>query len=151
MLVDSGFPLDLQREGGLTALMIGASMSDDIGIRMCHKIIEGGADVNMISDAGDSALSEAIVHENKKCVDTLIKVQANLMYEDKSMAEKSPFFQAIRTQKKWAVESMCDNGAEVEELKANGRSPLLYSAINGFDEVCMYLCLRVKDVDVEDE
>jgi ankyrin repeat protein len=54
-------------------------------------------------------------------------------------------------QKKWAVESMCDNGAEVEELKANGRSPLLYSAINGFDEVCMYLCLRVKDVDVEDE
>ena len=61
------------------------------------------------------------------------------------------FFQAIRMQKKWAVESMCDNGAEVEELKANGRSPLLYSAINGFDEVCMYLCLRVKDVDVEDE
>jgi ankyrin repeat protein len=84
-------------------------------------------------------------------VDILIKVQANLMFEDQEMVEKSPFFQAIRNQKKWAVESMCDNGAEVEELKANGCSPLLYSAINGFDEICMYLCLRVNDVDVEDE
>lgn len=46
---------------------------------------------------------------------------------------------------------MCDNGADVENLKANGRTPLLYSAINGFHDICMYLCLRVKDVDIEDE
>ena len=82
MLVDSGFPLDLKMQGDLTALVVGTRITNDIGIRMCHKIIEGGADVNIISKSGESALSEAIVHDNKKLVDILIKVQANLMYED---------------------------------------------------------------------
>jgi ankyrin repeat protein len=55
---------------------------DDVGTHMCRKIIEGGADVNMISEGGISALSEAIIHENKQLVDILNKLQANLMYED---------------------------------------------------------------------
>ena len=139
MLVNSGFPLDLKMQGGLTALIIGTHIKDDlkdfwkqrcehdqsgIGIRMCRKIIEGGASVNIISKNGESALSQAILFDNKKMVDILIKVQANLIYRDKQisppnirgqdMMEKSPFFQAIRTQKKWAIESMCDNGVEVE-------------------------------------
>lgn len=64
---------------------------------MCRKIVEGGADVNIISDRGDSALSEAIVHDNRQLADILIKVQANLMYDAEEMAEQSPFFQAIKT------------------------------------------------------
>ena len=47
---------------------------EDVGIHMCRTIIEGGADVNIISEGGISALSEAIIHENKPLVDILIKV-----------------------------------------------------------------------------
>lgn len=87
MLVDSGYPLDLKRQGGLTALIIGSRFKDDVGVRMCRKIVEGGADVNLISDRGDSALSEAIVHDNRQLADILIKVQANLMYDAEEMSE----------------------------------------------------------------
>ena len=52
-------------QGDLSALIVGTRITDDIGIRMCRKIIEGGADVNIISKGGESALSEAIVHDNK--------------------------------------------------------------------------------------
>ena len=52
-------------QGDLSALIVGTRITDDIGIRMCRKIIEGGADVNIISKGGESALSEAIVHNNK--------------------------------------------------------------------------------------
>ena len=151
MLIESGYPLYCTMRGGLTALILSSRSTDDISVRICRKLIEGGVDVNKITDEGDSALSLAILNDNKRVVEMLIKVQADLMYQEESLVENSPFFKAIRAQKKWAVEAMCDSGIDLQKLKANGRTALLYSAINGFHDICMYLCLRVREVDIEDE
>ena len=67
------------------------------------------------------------------------------------LRELSPFFQAIRLQQKWAVELMCDHGANIKTPTSNGMSPLLYAAVNGYDDIALYLCLRVNDVDIEDD
>lgn len=64
--------------------------------------------------------------------------------------DKSPFFQAINSQSIWAIELLCDHGANVMNTSISGMNPLIYAASRGFDEICMYLSLRTKDVDVED-
>ena len=80
MLIESGFPLYYTMKGGLTALILSARGTDDNSVRICRKLIEAGADVNKITDEGDSALSLSIKNNNKRVVEMLIKVQADLMY-----------------------------------------------------------------------
>lgn len=45
----------------------------------------------------------------------------------------------------------CDRGADANTTSASGQSPLVYSALKGYDEICMYLSLRVDDIDQEDK
>lgn len=62
MLIESGFPLDEKTNLGHTALIMCASISGNNQI--CTKLVKAGANVNIISNDGVSALSEAIIHEN---------------------------------------------------------------------------------------
>lgn len=45
----------------------------------------------------------------------------------------------------------CDHGADISSAEISGMNPLVYAAKRGFDDICMYLCLRAKNVDVEDQ
>jgi hypothetical protein len=45
---------------------------------------------------------------------------------------------------------LCDHGADLDTKSSEGLSPLVYSGLKGFDEICMYLSLRANDVDQED-
>ena len=47
--------MDENMKGGVTALILAAS--DPNSFLLCQKMIELGADVNKVSDHGDSALS----------------------------------------------------------------------------------------------
>lgn len=58
---------------------------------------------------------------------------------------------AINSQNQEAVELFCDHGAVIETRNSKGVTPLMYAALKGFDQICMYLSLRTEDVDVEDE
>ena len=40
----------------------------------------------------------------------------------------------------------CDYGANIDSVN----HALLYSAVNGYDDMCMYLSLRCEDLNVED-
>ena len=44
----------------------------------------------------------------------------------------------------------CDHGADMSVTSLQGFTPLIYAGVKGFDEICMYLCLRTKNVDQED-
>lgn len=66
MLINSGYPLDLNMKGGITALIIGAS--EKAAYETCIHMIEMGADVNKVSDLSESALSQAVHGENMKLV-----------------------------------------------------------------------------------
>ena len=62
MLIDSGFPLDEVNSLGHTALIL--CSSDKKSFSCCTKLVNAGADINHISNQGESALSETIIHEN---------------------------------------------------------------------------------------
>ena len=71
MLIDSEYPMDENMRGGLTALIIGASDQDAYSI--CVYMIEMGANINKVSDLGQSALSQAVHGKNMKIAELLIK------------------------------------------------------------------------------
>jgi len=72
------------------------------------------------------------------------------MYYDQDIIDHSPFFKAIRNQNIEAVELFCDHGADLSIKSQEGNAPLMYSAMQGFDRVCMYLSLRVQSIDQTD-
>lgn len=82
----------------------------------------------------------------------LVKANADLFFEGgDDLREKSPFYQAIRRDRQWAIELMCDHGVDINKVSASGgESPLIYAAMNNYHNICLYLCLRTSDVDLED-
>ena len=61
-LVDSGYPLNEKKSGGLTAI-ISACIDDNEKISKI--LIRGKANLNIVTDKGSSALSEAVLKNNK--------------------------------------------------------------------------------------
>ena len=91
-----------------------------------------------------------------KFTEVLLKQRALIFYEGEDNVphkhlDRSPFFQAIVQQCQWAIELFCDHGADVNTQTSSGQSPLIYAASNNYDDICMYLSLRVEDVNTEDE
>jgi ankyrin repeat protein len=84
----------------------------------------------------------------------LLKKQAFMFNEHlgPEFIDQSAFFIAINSSKIWAVEMLYDYSDDVDfEEKAGGTNPLLYAAERNLDEMCMYLSLRSKDLNAENE
>jgi len=95
---------------------------------IARKLIKAGANLNIISDNGCTALTEAIKKDNRPLVDFLIKKGANIFNADPSQKDQSAFYQAINEQKVWAVELFCDHGVDMENESIGGVTPLIYAA-----------------------
>ena len=139
------------KKGGLTALIIIAKESKKEATDTGHQMIIAGSDVNYVGDNGQCALSEAIMHNNKKMAEHLLKRSAYIFHKNQELIDYSPFFQAINIEAVWAIELMCDHGADITTKTRAGMSPMIYAASSGRDEICMYLSLRSTTVDLEDE
>lgn len=113
-------------------------------------MIDRGVDVNKVTDHGESALSQAVRGNNVAFAELLLKHEAKIFYEEEKYRDNSPFFQAISLSSIWAIEMFCDHGADVNTTSAAGQSPLIYAAVNNFDEIAMYLSLRCEDNNQED-
>lgn len=130
-------------------ILISRDKSKD-AISVANSLIHNGADIDKVTDLGQSALSSCVVHENRKLCDNLLKKGVRIFNEDMETRDLSPFFVAMNEQKQWAVETFCDHGADIEMKTSTGMTPILYAATKGFDDVCMYLSLRSENADVED-
>lgn len=62
-LVNSGYPLNEKKAGGITAL-ISSCIDPDPENLIPKLLLRGGADVNIITDMGSSALNEAVINDN---------------------------------------------------------------------------------------
>ena len=113
-------------------------------------MIEKGVNINKVTDHGDSALSQAIRGENRACAELLLKNGSKIFHEKVEHRDNSPFFQAIMISSIWGIELFCDHGADVNTTNASGQNPLIFSALRGLDDICMYLSLRTDDVNLED-
>ena len=92
----------------------------------------------------------AVLGNNKKLTQLLLKRNAKVFYTEGKWRDNSPFFQAINNERLWAMEMFCDNGANPNTSAANGQSALIYAALNGHFEIALYLSLRTRDIDQED-
>ena len=147
-LVDSGYPLNEKKSGGLTALV--SSCVDD-NEKISKILIKGKANLNIVTDKGSSALSEAVVKNNKKLTWLLLTQGAHMIYKDPKIIHLSPFYKAIDNDSIWAVELFADHGADLSAIgSVSSQNPLIYAAFNGMDDMCMYLSLRASNVDIED-
>jgi ankyrin repeat protein len=63
--------------------------------------------------------------------------------------DQSAFYIAINSSKIWAVEMFYDYSDDIDFEAASGISPLLHAAEQSLDDMCMYLSLRSKDLNVE--
>lgn len=74
-----------------------------------------------------------------------------MIYTNPKIIHLSPFYKAIDNDSIWAVELFADHGANLTGIGSEStQNPLIYAAVNGMDEMCMYLSLRTSNVDVED-
>jgi ankyrin repeat protein len=96
-LVNSDYPLNEKKAGGITAL-ISSCIDPDPENLISKILIRGGADVNIITDTGSSALNEAVINDNSDLIQLLLKRNASLFFEDEEFRMQSPFFVALRKQ-----------------------------------------------------
>ena len=62
---------------------------------MAKELINHGANVNLISDLGRSALTEAVLTQNSGVLLKLLSKGAEIFYESMELRDKSPFYQAV--------------------------------------------------------
>jgi ankyrin repeat protein len=148
MLISSKFPLEDKKNGGLTPLLLSARDKDAYSVS--EQLVKKGAQINVISDSGQSPLSQAVINSDMKLAELMLKYGAHIFHEDEKFIDVSPFIVAINNNNQPAVELFCDHGADIETRNSKGLTPLLYAALKQFDEICMYLSLRTEQVDLED-
>ena len=93
---------------------------------------------------GQTPLGICIHSQNKKLAAFLLLKDCEIFIEDLKFRNMSPFIVAINLECLWAVELFCDHGCDISTPTSNGMTPLMYAASEGYDEICMYLSLRVK-------
>ena len=148
MLADSGYDMNIPLQGQITPLMLAAKERRAFGI--VQHMVRSGAEINTISEVGQTALSLSIANQDRELSEFLLKNNANSFWIGPN-AEESPFFTAIKLERIWAVELMCDHGEDISEIKLNNMSALMYAATKGFDDICMYLTLRVGKKDINQD
>jgi ankyrin repeat protein len=114
-------------------------------------LIYHGADVNKPGDDGLTPLALCVIHDNKALLRILLTNGANIFNTDILTKDKSPFFVAIEHDKQVYLDIFCDLGADTNTLTTNGDNPMLLSVKLGRDDICMYLSLRTKDKEIEDD
>ena len=72
----------------------------------------------------------------------LLKKEAKVYYPKKSKRDNSPLFLAIKMQSVNIIELFCDYGANLAVKDSQGHTPLIFAAINGYDDTVNYLTLR---------
>jgi ankyrin repeat protein len=149
MLISSKYPLEEKKKGGLTPLLLSARDKDAYSVS--EQLVKKGSQINVISDSGQSPLSQSVLNHDIKLAELLLKYGAEIFHQDHKYIDVSPFIVAINTEYQEAVELFCDHGADIETRNSKGITPLMYAALKGFDQICMYLSLRTQDVDMEDK
>jgi ankyrin repeat protein len=96
-------------------------------------------------------LSEAVIQNDQKLAEFIVRKGGRIFNKEERFRDYSPFFVAINMQSIWAVEMFCDHGANINTKSSSGQNPLIYAASRGFDDTSMYLCLRSKNLEHEDE
>lgn len=90
MLIKSGFPLNDCMDDGISPLIMCARDKKANNIAMT--LLYAGADPNLVTTKGQTALGEAICHDNKKLSELLVKKKCQIFLSQIEFRDQSPFF-----------------------------------------------------------
>lgn len=86
---------------------------DRYAFQIAVLLIHYGANCNHVAQFGQTALAEAVIHDNRKLVEMLLKYKSDIFIKDLKHRDVSPFFEAVKHNKLWAIEMFCDQGADI--------------------------------------
>ena len=108
-------------------------------------LIEAGADVNAVSEAGYTPLQDA----DAECTELLIKAKADIEKADSQGG--TPLASAARWGDKEKVALLIKAGAEVNTTDNDGWTPLSWAAWFGYEEIAEQLIKAGADVNKKDK
>ena len=151
LLIKSGARVNEVDDNGKSALMYAIISSSDIevvkflidnpqraqisvrdltgDIEVVKFLIDNGANVNLKSNDGETALMNAYIRGNKELVELLINsgADANLISNLKDNYGRAKLMEASEIGNKEAVELLIKSGVGVNEVDDNGKSALMYA------------------------
>ncbi len=110
-------------------------------------LLEKGADVNIISSKGRTALTYAINMGNATIVWMLLRKKANMNVIDEESGT-SAFILAVLNGNKDVVDTMLKAGADVNATDSNGRPVLMDAIIQGHEKIVALLLENGVDMTV---
>jgi ankyrin repeat protein len=126
-----------------TPLMMACRKNDTVAVKM---IIEKGADVNLESESGNTALGDAAGNDFQ--YDSLLRYLVSK--GAKVNSQNIPLIDAVYSKSLEKVKFLIGKGADVNKKRAiNGLSPLFEAGFNANYEMAAYLIDNGADVNIE--
>lgn len=115
-----------KKEG--TISLVEACAREDI--LLVKHLLRIGADVNMTSELGFSALNMAVIKNNSKLIQILLKAGANINFQDTTVfgLGETPLTSAIRENNETMVKLLLDDGADPNIPNNFHKTPLMIAA-----------------------
>jgi len=138
--------------GGYTALMF-VSDSDEDGKHhiwdIANTILENGADVNLQSWDGSTALMYAVQHRNMDMFNALLEKGSSIDLQNR--AGHTALMYAVKEHDLSLVNALLDEGADVNLQNEDGNSALMFAAIGVYSSVAEVLIANGANVDLKNE
>ncbi|NET90604.1 MAG: ankyrin repeat domain-containing protein [Kamptonema sp. SIO1D9] len=162
LIIESGFDIDRVDEDGWTALMFATLENYLCFVKM---LVEAGANVNVESPSGESALSIALYNEHQKIVDYLaslsspeVRKKAREMLPKRLLHRQQlnnplveDFILNIKMGHLDKVIAALDNGVDVNAMSSDKTLALISAAYFGQVEVVQLLLERGANVNIQAE
>ncbi len=146
MLVDAGANIDASTSGSISSTpLIESTAIDSVEVEITKFLISQGADLNLASSKGETALHYAVAKNNYFKVNLLISKGAAL--DVLSSDQLSPLHIATINRNKNLVETLLINGANPNILGLNQTSPIQEAAFANNNDVVNLLIKAGADVN----
>lgn len=119
MLLTAGADVNAQSEGGSTALSLAISPKYEESAKIVKRLLDVGADVNLVSGVGNSPLMEAVYQGSMPVVDLLLKAGAKVNLVN-NHGETALMTVLIGGDEPEIITRLLDSGADKEPLSTAG-------------------------------
>ncbi|KAF5296332.1 hypothetical protein FQA39_LY12549 [Lamprigera yunnana] len=143
-LLDAGLDIDMRDDIGYTPLLLALQFGL---LKIAKLLIENGANIHAINDAGNSSLHFAVTQNSK---DLLLELLCKgVTTEHRNAFNCTPVLLAIGNKKLHIAQTLIRGGANYQVCDNDGNSCLHYAAINGFNKLVSELILCGLNMDKE--
>jgi len=135
IMLEYGVNINSKSHTGFTALML--VLIKPCRYNIAKELIEKGADINLMNDNFETALTQAIEDKNFEIVKILVEKGAIINIKDS--INKNPLFIAIENQSFAIFKYLVEKGANIYFVNENEIPVLMYAGLYGNNEIFNFL------------